>query len=1087
MKTRKGFTIVELVVVIAVVAILAAVLIPSFSGVVEKTDRSTALKLAEAAYKEARAKANEDGAIHEGEEAIVDGFKFRFTADAASAVVVLYPDSFEYILDISNDEITTSGKRGEFQPDQNTPVVATTGITMYRPEITLEEGQSEIIHVSVAPANATDKTVVWNSSNSSVATVSGGLVTAVAEGTTTIRASSAQDDTIFAECTVKVERVKVKFVSLNSLNLSFTMGDVGRQLTATVKPDNAADNTVTWRSENPNIVEVSEGFIAPKNPGYTEIVATAGGVKAKCGITVNGFVLGISEKTIRVGEMLAIPAVAYPTGTIVWTSDNGCVTVNPYGVVTANSVGTATITAGINGFFKTCTIKVEEADVGGETPETPVSSITLSQTAASLTVGKTSALAVTKENIPNDAAITWESNNADIATVDGNGVVTAVAVGDAVITVKATKDDHTYTATCTIKVVETSTVTSIALDKTTATIIQGDTVTLVPTVVVAGGETYAISWVSDTESVATVDANGVVTGVGNGKATITAKVGGHSVSCEVTVRGKYSVTVNATASHILFGGDLTVIHGDTYTAILAPNENCAILKVTVKNGNNDDVEVDIVDKKITVENVQGDLVIDVTTVHLTPTLAESVTLNKNTLELGHGASETLTATVLPAGADQSLTWHSSNTNVASVDANGKITAHNAGSATITVFTSNGKTATCEGTVTGTPVTGVTLNKTELTLDIGGSETLIATVEPDGASNQNVIWKTNNNGIATVVDGMVTGISAGTTTIVVITEDGTYIDVCTVTVTASGDVGGGAGSGNVAVTGVTLDYDTLTVGVGLEKELTATVSPDNATNKTVTWTSSDPSIATVDQNGVVTGVAVGEATITATTEDGKFSATCTVNVKNYYSVEILDGSSEFTIEGDKIAFADEDYTLELKVPNGYIITGINVFVNGRDTSATPSYKNTQNVNLARVNGQITVSITSKVNLLNIEERKNGYYLSDDGTLAVFNDVDTSGYIDIQGQSAIILRNTNFDMGTTDPNRVYYMLAFYSSEKELIKCRPLYDWANHRDDLGYSFDESGTDVVTLTIKGEIAGAAYFRISTSRLDENSAVYIN
>ena len=959
MRTRKGFTIVELVIVIAVIAILAAVLIPSFSGIVEKTEKNTALKLAEAAYKEARAQAledyNKDPVTYNLPRAIeVNGLTYVITEDGSGDSIFSYPDdgSFKYQIKIENKKVSlgekllTPNPEGDYEND--TPA---TGVTLHRSTITLEVGQTEILHAAVQPATAANKTVTWSSSNTGVATVdpNSGLVTAVAEGTAIISVKASAGDP--KVCTVTVNPVSVNYVSLNSLNMSFTMGDAARQLTATVKPDNAANKDITWISDNSNVASVIDGLVTPIGPGYTEITAkTTNDITSKCGVTVNGLVLGVSEAEIEVGEMLPINASAYPVGTIAWSSNDGCVSVNQYGVVTAHSTGTATISATINGFVKTCKINVKEAVGGGGTPVTPV--FGLNTTSASIVNGRKIVLETV--NLPSGAIVEWSSSKTEVATVI-NGEVTAVAAGETTITAVAKKDGtEVARATCAVKVVETSTITSIALDRTTATIIQGDTVTLAPTVVVAGEESYEIAWESDTSSVATV-ANSVVTGVGNGTATITATAGGHSVSCEVTVRGKYSVTVNATASHILFGGDSTVIHGDTYTAILAPNDSCAIQKVTVKNGDSEVVEIAIVDKKITVENVQGNLVITVTSIQLTPTLVESVTLNNNTLELDHGASETLVATVLPDGADGSFTWHSSNTNVASVDANGKVTAHNAGTATITVFTTNGKTATCEVTVTGTPVTGVALNKTELELAVGGSETLMATVEPDGATNDKVIWKSNKPGVATVdEDGKVTGISAGTTTIVVITEDGNHIDVCTVTVTAAG---GAVVPSDVAVTGVALSETTMTIGVGLTKTLTATVEPNNATNQTVTWSSDHPEYVTVDQNGVVTGVAIGSATITA--KAGEQTATCIVAVKTAYNVAFASesGANIDIIEPSK-AVEGENYNLQLKAKDGYIITSVVIKVGNRTPMSLEPNKGIFEDVVEDIRDEIIIEATAK---------------------------------------------------------------------------------------------------------------------------------
>ena len=183
------------------------------------------------------------------------------------------------------------------------------------------------------------------------------------------------------------------------------------------------------------------------------------------------------------------------------------------------------------------------------------------------------------------------------------------------------------------------------------------------------------------------------------------------------------------------------------------------------------------------------------------------------------------------------------------------------------------------------VTGVTLNKTMLVLYTGDSETLKATVAPANATFKYVTWTSSNPAVATVdANGKVTAKSLGMADITVTTKDGGYTATCRVGVQRRP-------AGDVSVTGVTLNKTTLTLSKGASETLTATVAPTNATNKKVTWTSSDPAVATVDASGKVTGVANGTATITVTTEDGGYTATCAVEV-----ADIKNGNHDpYTIE------------------------------------------------------------------------------------------------------------------------------------------------------------------------------------------------
>ncbi|MFF2909309.1 S-layer homology domain-containing protein [Paenibacillus sp. NPDC057934] len=184
------------------------------------------------------------------------------------------------------------------------------------------------------------------------------------------------------------------------------------------------------------------------------------------------------------------------------------------------------------------------------------------------------------------------------------------------------------------------------------------------------------------------------------------------------------------------------------------------------------------------------------------------------------------------------------------------------------------------------VDGVSLNAETQTLTVGGPPiTLIPIVSPADADNQEVVWSSSNPAVATVKNGVVTPISVGVATITVTTEDGEFTASCIVTVHAA-DSGSNPGNGSGEnpdhgsgqhVTGISLNADTQTLTVsGPTATLSADIIPADATNKTVVWSSSNPVVATVE-NGVVTPISAGVATITVTTEDGGFSSSCLVTV------------------------------------------------------------------------------------------------------------------------------------------------------------------------------------------------------------------
>ncbi len=241
------------------------------------------------------------------------------------------------------------------------------------------------------------------------------------------------------------------------------------------------------------------------------------------------------------------------------------------------------------------------------------------------------------------------------------------------------------------------------------------------------------------------------------------------------------------------------------------------------------------------------------------------------IEIMEGGSAALSARVSPeAASDRAVAWSSSDRSVATVDKSGTVHGLRPGTATVTA-TAEGKSGTCAVTVKAKAVnvTEVSLDKTELTLTEGETETLTATVKPDNADNRKVAWSSDKTDVATVDgDGRVTAVKAGEATVTVTTEDGGKTATCKVTVKAKA----------VPVTGVEVNPWAVTLSVRGTSKLSYTIRPADATNQNVKWESESSSVATVDSEGNVQGVAAGTAKICVTTEDGGFKSYCTVTVK-----------------------------------------------------------------------------------------------------------------------------------------------------------------------------------------------------------------
>ena len=259
-----------------------------------------------------------------------------------------------------------------------------------------------------------------------------------------------------------------------------------------------------------------------------------------------------------------------------------------------------------------------------------------------------------------------------------------------------------------------------------------------------------------------------------------------------------------------------------------------------------------------------------------------ISLNQTSAELEVGKTLQLKSTITPSNAtNKSVQWTSSNSAVASVDINGLVTAKAIGTAQITAKTEDGgKTATVSITVKkaseqNVPVTGVSINMSSLSLKVGESATLTTTIAPANATNKGVTWTTSMSSVATVTsDGVVTAKAAGTAVITAKTEDGGKTATCNVTVTYTPDPGG-----EVSVTQVTISPTSVNMTVGDTKQFSVKIDPANATNQEVSWSSSDPSVASIDSKGLVTAKAEGKATITVTANDGGVSSKATVTVNN----------------------------------------------------------------------------------------------------------------------------------------------------------------------------------------------------------------
>lgn len=578
--------------------------------------------------------------------------------------------------------------------------------------------------------------------------------------------------------------------------------------------------------------------------------------------------------TLNVGKSTQLKKTISPSNTdrpaVKWTSNNPKVaTVDSNGNVKGLSSGTATITCTtVNGKKATCKVKVRIPSTGVTLNATSLNMYTTQKKTLTATVSPSSA---------SDKSVTWKSSNTKVATVSESGVVKAVAKGTATITCKT--NDTGKTASCTVKVTKKINVNSVSLNKSSKTLSKGKKYQLKATIEPSNASLKTVSWKSTDTSVATVSNTGLVTAKKNGSAKIicTTADGKYTAVCKITVKTKVTgVTLNKTKTSVYVGGTKQL------TA-----------KVEPSNATNKGVKWKSSDKSVATVNSNGKVtgkskgsaVITCTTkdgsykascvISVSKYVkAKSVKLNKTSRTLSINETYKLKATVSPSDAsEKGVKWKSSDTSVAKVDSKGKVTALKKGTATITCTTKDGGyKATCKITVKKVSVTGLSLSSTSITLDIGDSEKLYANVKPSNASNKKVAWKSSDTSVATVSSsGKVKAIGSGKATITCTTKDGSYKKTCKVKVNQIET------DPSQKVIGVKLNKTQLSIKKGNTYQLVASIIPANAGDQDVSWTTSNPLVATVSKSGKVTAKGVGTATISVITDDGNCKSSCKVTV------------------------------------------------------------------------------------------------------------------------------------------------------------------------------------------------------------------
>jgi uncharacterized protein YjdB len=424
-----------------------------------------------------------------------------------------------------------------------TPNVSVSGITLNPTTLSLVQTQTSQITATVAPSNATNKTLSWISSNTGVATVSSsGLVTAVSAGSATITASSTDGSNKTATTAVTVtSNVPVTSVSLNRTTATMYVSDT-LTLVATVLPSNATNKSVTWSSNSSNATVNSSGVVTAVSGGTATIRATTanGGYVASCVITILVHVSSISVSpstiTLTTGTTRLLSSVLTTTilpsnasnKSITWTSANNSIVLIASGnLVVGGSPGTTTITAQTADLGYTASVTVNTV-AGVQSVSLNTSSVTIFRNATY------QAIATVMPSNAGNKTVSWVSALPSVATVSSTGLITGVSGGLAVITVIT--QDGNKRASMSVRVVVP--VASVSLNQTSITLARNAVFSLQSTVYPINATVKTVRWSSSNTAVATVSTSGTVRGISAGTAIITVQTsdGNYTATCTVTVQ-----------------------------------------------------------------------------------------------------------------------------------------------------------------------------------------------------------------------------------------------------------------------------------------------------------------------------------------------------------------------------------------------------------------------------------------------------------------------------------------------------------------------------------------------------------------------
>lgn len=679
-------------------------------------------------------------------------------------------------------------------------------ISLNKKLLVLNKGAQERLLVTYSPEDATNgASVQWSSSNNAVATVTNdGTITAIGKGNAVITAKIGE---VTAECQVQVNNPLTGISIKETLNLKKGQSE---QLDISYQPEDADITTeISWSSDNEAVATVSkEGRVTAQKDGTARITVRIGDLSATCVVTVQEIKLdaiSLSKEEIVIekssSEKLEVfyePEETTDDKSVTWSvSDSNIISVDGSGIVTGKAVGKAIVTARVGQCEAQCVVVVNA----------PLKEISFVKESLELIKGQTSgelmtSLSFTPADTTDSKDVIWTSSNPDIAEIDEKGNILAKKAGSTTITADGANGTK---ATCVVVVKEIP-IEGVVLDVTSAIVEGGETVQLSATVYPENTtDNKLLRWESKDDSIATVDENGLVTAHKGGKTVVVVMTeNGKTAECEITV------PIHMTGIEIVEPETTEILKGNTISlkAKALPENTTDDFEFAWSSSNS---EIATVDKDgMVVALKEGEVAITVTsgkftdsiTINVKEIALEGIKLSYNEDNLVDGKllkGQTLKVivTYVPENTTDSktVTWSSSNEEVAYVDPNGIIVGVKAGTVTITAQV-GGIQESLELEVIEIPLKSIAFDKVITNMVEGGKDTLHIIYDPHNTTDlRDVSWSSSDESIIFVENGNL--IARKTGTAVIIAEVGDQSVSCEITVLAKdGDTDNEGTSSNV---------------------------------------------------------------------------------------------------------------------------------------------------------------------------------------------------------------------------------------------------------------------------------------------------